>query len=84
MKINKEGYRIITVSGLITGVDLLDQLKGEDLGDELLISSSMLKADEDVFLCGTTLSELSSKLGVPIRAVDQDGYGFTEAIFGVC
>ena len=74
----------ITVSGLITGVDLLDQLKGEDLGDELLISSSMLKADEDVFLCGTTLSELSSKLGVPIRAVDQDGYGFTEAIFGVC
>ena len=73
----------ITVSGLLTGVDLLDQLSGEELGDELLISSSMLKADEDVFLCGTSLSELSDKLGVPIRTVDCDGYGFTEALLGI-
>lgn len=73
----------ITVSGLLTGRDIAEQLAGEDLGDELLIPKSALRYGEDVFLCGMTAEELSEKLGVPVRAVDNDGYVFVEAVVGV-
>lgn len=73
----------ITVSGLLTGKDMLEQLRGAPLGDEILIPRSSLRSDEDVFLCGMTVSELSEALGVPVRAVDSDGYEFLEALFGV-
>ena len=74
----------ITVAGLLTGKDIAEQLKGEDLGDELLIPRAALRFGEDVFLCGMTVSELSERLGgIPIRAVDNDGYGFVEAILGL-
>ncbi len=73
----------ITVSGLLTGKDMLEQLSGTPLGDEVLIPRSSLRSDEDVFLCGMTVGELSQALGVPVRAVGGDGYEFLEAIFGV-
>jgi NifB/MoaA-like Fe-S oxidoreductase len=49
----------ITVSGLLTGKDIAEQLYGVIDCDELLIPENCLKADEDVFLCGMTLCELS-------------------------
>ncbi|MBR7116373.1 MAG: DUF512 domain-containing protein [Clostridia bacterium] len=73
----------ITVSGLLTGKDIAEQLADEVLGDELLIPKSALRHGEDVFLCGMTVSELGEKLGVPVRAVDSDGYAFAQAVFGV-
>lgn len=73
----------ITVAGLLTGKDILEQLKGAPLGDTVLIPRAALRSGEEVFLCGMTLSELSRELGVPVRAVDGDGYEFLEAIFGV-
>ncbi len=73
----------ITVAGLLTGKDIYEQLKDEQLGDEILIPSAALRAGEDVFLCDMTLLELSEKLGKPIRKVDNDGYSFVEAVFGV-
>lgn len=72
----------VTVSGLLTGRDILAQLQGRELGDEVLISASCLRHGEDVFLCGMTLSELSRQLSVPVRAVDCDGYTFFEALVG--
>ena len=54
----------VTVSGLITGVDLINQLAGNNLGDELHISRSMLRADGDLFLCGTSLESLEKELNV--------------------
>ena len=72
----------ITVSGLLTGKDMLLQLSGTPLGDEVLIPRSSLRSDEDVFLCGMTLGELQEALGVPVRAVDNDGYELLEALFG--
>ena len=75
--------RSITVSGLITGADLAEQLADTPLGDELLIPDNSLRHGEDVFLCGMTAEELSHRLGVPVRRVPIDGYTFVEAIFGV-
>ena len=37
----------ITVTGLITGQDLIAQLKNRDLGEELLLSSSMIRRNDD-------------------------------------
>ena len=72
----------ITVSGLLTGRDLLAQLKGRDLGDALLIPAATLRAGEEVFLCGMTLSELSDALGIPVIPVANDGEALLSALLG--
>ncbi len=72
----------ITVSGLITGQDLIAQLKGKDLGDNLLLSCTMLRAQEEVFLDDVTLSELEETLQVKTRIVQSDGHDFVHAIIG--
>ena len=63
----------ITVAGLITGQDLKNQLKGQKLGDKLLLPCHMLRSGEDVFLDDVTVSELSEYLQIPIEIVDSDG-----------
>jgi putative radical SAM enzyme (TIGR03279 family) len=55
------------VTGLLTGVDLLEGLKGRDLGDCLLLPRVMLRQGEDVFLDDTTLAELRQALPVPVH-----------------
>lgn len=72
----------ITVSGLVTATDIINQLKDEDLGEELLIPSSMLRAEGDMFLDSITLEELSQKLNIKIIPVDNDGYSLVETILG--
>ena len=70
----------ITVTGLLTGKDIYEQLKDKDLGDELLVPKNALRSGEDVFLCDMTLQELSERLGVKVRAAGSDGYELAEAI----
>ena len=72
----------ITVSGLLTGVDIAEQLKDKPLGEELLIPGNCLRHGEDVFLCGMTVPELSEKLQVPVKTSGSDGYELCEAILG--
>ena len=72
----------ITVSGLLTGKDISEQLSGLELGDELLIPENALRSGEEVFLCGMTVDELSEKLSVPVRASGSDGYEFIESLIG--
>lgn len=72
----------ITVSGLLTGKDISEQLSQKTLGEELLIPSNALRHGEDVFLCGMTVGELSEKLGVKVGATGGDGYEFVEAVLG--
>ena len=74
----------ITVAGLLTGKDLSEQLRGKELGDELLFPSVMLRADGDVFLDDMTPQELSAHLGVPVRAGESDGAKFLSALLGIC
>ena len=73
----------ITVTGLITATDLIAQLKGKELGDELLISSSMLRRDSDVFLDDLTVSDVEKALNVKIKAINNDGYELLDAILGI-
>lgn len=72
----------ITVAGLITATDIIEQLKDVELGEELLIPSVMLRDGKDTFLDNVTLEELSQELGVRITPVDNDGYEFTEKVLG--
>jgi NifB/MoaA-like Fe-S oxidoreductase len=73
----------ITVSGLLTGKDISEQLMGKRLGEELFVPENCLKSDEDVFLCGMTLAELSRNLSVKISVSENDGYEFVRSILGL-
>ncbi len=70
----------ITVTGLLTGRDIINQLKGQELGDILLLSSSMLKHGEDVLLDDTTLKEIETALDIKVQPVSNDGYEFLDAL----
>lgn len=72
----------VSVTGLICGSDLIQTLKHEEKTDEILISSSMLKAGEDIFLDDVTLEEVQNELGVNIVPTDNDGFVFVEHILG--
>lgn len=72
----------ITVAGLVTATDIIEQLEGLDLGEELLIPSVMLRDAGDMFLDSITLEELSKKLGVKITPVDNDGFELIKKILG--
>ncbi|MDO4617391.1 MAG: DUF512 domain-containing protein [Lachnospiraceae bacterium] len=70
----------ITVSGLITGQDLIKQLKGRELGERLLIPCNMLRSGESVFLDDLTVDQLEEELQVRIQVVDSSGADFCEAV----
>lgn len=72
----------ITVSGLITATDIIDQLKDKDLGETLLIPASMLRKQRDMFLDSVTVDELSDALGVKVDYTENDGYEFVYKILG--
>ena len=72
----------INVTGLITGGDLINQLKGKDLGERLFISQNMLRREEMDFLDDVLLEEASAALGVPIYPIEQDGFALWDAISG--
>ena len=73
----------ITVSGLLTGKDISEQLAGKDLGDCLLIPENALRAGEDTLLDDMTVPQLSEILGVPVFPSANDGVGFMESVLGV-
>ena len=72
----------INVTGLITGRDLINQLRGKDLGERLFISRNMLRREEMDFLDDVLLEEASAELGVPIYPTEQDGFELWDAISG--
>ncbi len=69
----------ITVTGLLTGQDLLQGLQGRDLGDAILLPSVMLKHGDTRFLDDMTVEELALRLGTPILPV-----GGVEALIEAC
>jgi putative radical SAM enzyme (TIGR03279 family) len=72
----------ITVAGLITGQDLIAQLKGKELGERLLLPDCMLRYHQNVFLDDITVEQVQDALGVPITFVPQDGFKLLDAILG--
>ena len=73
----------ITVAGLITATDMIDQLKGLELGDELLFPACTLRSDGDLFLDDKTPEDLSASLGVSVKATENNGADFIKNILGI-
>ena len=70
----------ITVSGLVTATDIIDQLKDKNLGETLYIPRSMLKADEEIFLDNITLENLSDIMGLEVVPCLNEGKDFIDKI----
>ena len=73
---------LITVSGLITGQDLIGQLKGKALGEKLLLPCNMLRIEEQDFLDDVTLQDVKDALQVPVDIVKSSGQDFIDAVLG--
>ena len=70
----------INVSGLVTGGDLIDQLRDDDLGDRLIIPSSMLRFENDLFLDDVSTDDVERELGVTLVPVNNNGNDLVEAV----
>ncbi len=70
----------VNVSGLVTGGDLIDQLRGDDLGDRLIIPSSMLRFENDLFLDDVSTDDVERELGVTLVPVNNNGNDLVEAV----
>lgn len=74
---------MITVSGLVTGQDLVEQLSGRNLGSRVLIPANMLRSGEDVFLDDMTVSQVQNTLQVPVVSVKSSGYDLVGMLTGI-
>lgn len=70
----------ITVTGLLTGQDICSQLSGKELGDNLLLPTNTLKADENIFLDDMTLEEFEKNLQINTIIVKSSGMDFVKNI----
>ncbi len=70
---NRHFGTTIDVAGLVTGKDLIEQMRRRPLAGRLLISQTMLRHGEGVFLDDVTLSDVERELSVRVIPVPQDG-----------
>lgn len=70
----------VNVSGLVTGGDLIDQLRDDDLGDRLIIPSSMLRFENDLFLDDVSTDDVERELCVTLVPVNNNGNDLVEAV----
>ena len=73
----------ITVTGLLTGQDIIAQLKGKELGDTLLLPQNVLRAGEDYLLDDVHISDIERELGVKVRIIKNGGDEFINSILGL-
>ncbi len=71
---------MITVSGLLTGQDIISQLKGRDLGSRVLLPQNVLRSGENYFLDDITIPQLEETLQVKADIVKSSGQDFVHAI----
>lgn len=72
----------IDVAGLVTGGDLINQLRGKQLGQRLFIPAVMLRHGETVFLDDVSVLDVEKALGVPVTALENDGAKLLAAFLG--
>lgn len=75
---------MITVSGLLTGQDIIAQLKDQELGEKLYLPVNVLKADEDIFLDDISLDEMCQSLQISVGIIQSDGDDFVDKIVNDC
>ena len=70
----------VTVSGLLTGHDIISQLQGEELGDLVFLSNRILNEDNTVTLDDMNLEKISNSLNIPVKVVDDSPAAFFSAL----
>lgn len=70
----------VTVAGLLTGEDIIRQLKGKTLGLGLFLPKVLLKSGETVLLDDVSIEDIERELDIPVYVIDNDGYEFTKTI----
>lgn len=73
----------VNVSGLVAGGDLIEQLRGRELGERLFIPSSMLRFENDVFLDDVSVEDVERELGISLEAVNNNGDQLVRAVTSV-
>lgn len=73
----------ITVSGLLTGEDMIRQLQGKALGERILLPQNVLRSGEDYFLDDVTVGEMEKTLQVQVDIVKSSGYEFVHTVLGI-
>lgn len=73
----------ITVTGLVTATDIIKQLKGKNLGSELLVPSVMLRNEGDKFLDDLTVADIERVLGIKVRVIETDGKSLVDALLNI-
>ncbi|MCI8594483.1 MAG: DUF512 domain-containing protein [Oscillospiraceae bacterium] len=79
--VNRFFGETIDVAGLVTGGDLMAQLRGKPLGERLLLPVNMLRHGQNVFLDDVTVPQVEEALGVRVVTVEQDGFDLCDKIF---
>ena len=72
----------VTVTGLVTGRDLLAQLEGKLISRRLLLPRVMLRAEKDLFLDDVHVDDVAKKLNVGVRVTESDGADLLDAMLG--
>ena len=73
----------ITVSGLLTGQDIITQLQGQALGERLLLPINLLRSGEQILLDDVTVADIEKALQVPVDIVKSSGWDFIDAVTGI-
>ncbi len=73
----------ITVSGLLTGRDVIEQLRGKAEGRYLLLPCNMLRYERDMFLDGLTPADLERELGVKTVIIERDGKDLCQKVLSL-
>lgn len=70
----------ITVAGLLTGQDIIKQLKEKELGSYLILPNVLLRQGEDVLLDDLRIPDLEKALQIKIRIVQSDGQSLVDTV----
>ena len=73
----------ITVSGLLTGQDIIKQLKGRELGTTLYLPENLLRSGEDYLLDDVKIGDIEKELDIKIGISKCDGHELAAVLFGV-
>lgn len=71
----------IDVTGLLTGQDIIAQLKEKELGERILLTHNVLRYSQNVFLDDVSIPQVEEALGRPVEIVGPDGYDLLDRIF---
>ena len=71
---------MITVTGLLTGTDIIAQCKDKELGSRFLLPENLLRSGETVLLDDSTTDDIQKSLQVTVDIVKSSGYGFLDTI----